>query len=129
MRHIVRYTLLAASCFLLPFAAHAQSLALPAPEWGSMNDFIQTLINIVQTLGMGTALVWFLVSAFRLIAARGDAKALSDAKRQLWIALAILVGMLALMLAWDLLKGTYAALGFIATIFVILFLFWGFKRG
>ncbi len=92
-----------------------------------MDDYIVTLINIVQTLGLGVALAWFIFTAFTLVAARGDDTALPDAKKRLLIALCILVVLLALKLTWTLIGGTYAALGFIATIFLILFLFWALK--
>jgi uncharacterized protein YjeT (DUF2065 family) len=119
--------LLTAACSLVPLVTLAQTLGMPAPKFGSMSDFIVRLIDIVQILGLGTAVLWLLFSGFMLVASRGDETALPDAKKRFLIALCVVLVLTGLKVAWGVIGGTYAALGFMAAIFLILFVLWGMK--
>lgn len=118
---------LLAPLFSVPYIVFAQKLSMPAPTWGSMTDFIVRLIDIVQLFALGVAAVWVIFCGFLLVTAGGDETALSDAKKRLIVASLILLVVIALKVAWTFLSGTYVALGYMAAIFLILFIFWALK--
>ena len=87
-----------------------------------MDDFIVTLINVVQTLGLGVAVVWLIYAGFGVVAARGDDTAIADARKRFIVAVLIMLALVGLKVAWGVIGGTYVALGFISTIFLIIFI-------
>lgn len=123
----LRRCALPCATLFLPAIAFAQKLNMPSPSWGTMDDFILTIITIVQTLALGAAILWLIFAGFMFVAARGDETAMSDARKRFLIALVILVVLLGLKVTWVFLQGTYAALGFMAAIFIIIFIFWALK--